>query len=187
MKLIVGLGNPGKDYNNTRHNMGFMMLDAFALAKGLDINQKKFQALYVETNINQEKVILMKPQTYMNDSGLAVKAFVDYYKLNLDDILIISDDLDLPFGKIKLKKDGSCGGHNGLRSIEEHLGTIEYKRLKIGISHDDLVDTKDYVLGHFSKVERTIIKAKQVVVTNLLDDYLVLSFDNLMNKYNVNE
>ena len=153
MKLIVGLGNPGKEYNKTRHNMGFMILDYFAMKHNILINQEKFSGLYGEFNYNGEKVILLKPQKYMNLSGEVVKKYLAYFKIKIDDLLIISDDLDMAFGRFRLRLMGSSGGHNGLKNIEQNIGKSHYKRLKIGISNNKSVDTKDYVLGKLSPKE----------------------------------
>ena len=184
MKLIVGLGNPGKEYEETRHNMGFMAIDKFAIHHNISINKNKFDGLYAELNINNEKVILLKPMKYINLSGEVIKKYIDFYKINIDDILIISDDLDIPFGKIKIKIKGSSGGHNGLKNIELHLKTKEYKRIKIGISNDKEIDTKDYVLKKLSKEDLKQASLVTDIVVNALDDYFNLKFDNLMNKYN---
>ena len=182
MKLIVGLGNPGKEYEQTRHNMGFMCIDAFAQKNNLNINQKKFDGLYTEFNYNNEKVILLKPQRYINLSGEVIRKYVDYYKIDISNILIISDDLDLPFGKIKIKYKGSSGGHNGLKNIELHLKTQEYKRIKIGISNNKELDTKDYVLGKIN--DSKTLNQTVSLVSDILEDYFNLTFENLMNKYN---
>lgn len=184
MKLIVGLGNPGREYENTRHNMGFMMIDQFATNLGVKIDSKKFNGLYTETVINGEKVILLKPQSYINLSGEVIRKYVDYFKIKLEDIFIIHDDLDLPVGTFKLKQKGSSGGHNGLKNIELHLGTQEYKRIKIGISNNKLMDTKDYVLGKISKEENKLLDNVKDTIMNILDDYFKLSFTELMSKYN---
>lgn len=184
MKLVVGLGNPGKEYEETRHNMGFMAIDKFALHHNILINKNKFDGLYAELNINNEKVILLKPMKYINLSGEVIKKYVDFYKINIDDILIISDDLDIPFGKIKIKLKGSSGGHNGLKNIESHLKTKEYRRIKIGISNDKEINTKDYVLKKLSKKDLKQASLVTDTVVNALDDYFTLKFDNLMNKYN---
>ena len=157
MKLIVGLGNPGREYENTRHNIGFMFIDEYAKQKGVEINKKKFNGLYIDFINNGEKTILLKPQTYMNLSGESVRGFVEFFKIKIEDILIISDDLDMPIGKLKLRPTGSSGGHNGLKNIELHLNTQNYKRLKIGISHNKDIDTKDYVLGNLSKENKDTI------------------------------
>ena len=184
MKLIVGLGNPGKEYEKTRHNMGFMFIDDYAKKKNVEITKKKFQGLYAEFMNNGEKTILLKPQSYINLSGEVVKSFVDFYKINIDDILIINDDLDLPFGKYKLRPTGSSGGHNGLKNIEAHLHTQDYKRLKIGISNNKEIDTKDYVLGDISKENQKIIDELKDTVNNIIDDFYKLDFEALMAKYN---
>lgn len=184
MKLIVGLGNPGKEYLETRHNIGFSFLDNYALKHNFKIDKKKFNGLYTKENIGNEVVLFVKPQTYMNLSGDAVISFVNYFNINIEDILIIHDDLDLYIGNIKLKQKGSSGGHNGLKSIENRLGTNNYKRLKIGISNNKNIDTKDYVLGKFSKEEKEILKEKQDLVNNIIDDFLILDFNELMSKYN---
>ena len=131
MKLIVGLGNPGKEYKNTRHNIGFMALDRIADAYNESFNKENLFGKYFIFNVNGEKVIFLKPQKYMNLSGEVVRDFVSYYKINTEDIIIIVDDLDLPTGKIRLRTHGSSGGHNGLKNIELCLGTKNYKRLKI--------------------------------------------------------
>lgn len=182
MKLVVGLGNPGKEYEKTRHNMGFMVLDYYAMKHGFSFQKEKFHGLYFETIIQGEKVIFLKPQSYINLSGEVISKFVDYYKISISDIFVIHDDLDLPFTKMKLKKSGSSGGHNGLKNIELHLHTKDYKRLKIGISNDKKMDTKDYVLGKFDdlkNLEEVINRAYLI-----LEDHFLLSFDNLMNRYN---
>ncbi len=184
MKLIVGLGNIGKEYENTRHNMGFMLIDRYLEYRNItDKFKEKFNAMYVETTINNEKVIFIKPTTYMNNSGIAVRAFVDFYKLSSEDILVISDDLDLDLGKFRLRRNGSSGGHNGLKSIISHLGTDDFKRLRIGISNDK-DDVINYVLSKFSKKELNEIDEMFNTLVNVLDDYFVIDFTSLMSKYN---
>ena len=184
MKLIVGLGNPGREYENTRHNIGFMTIDEYANKIGVSITKDKFNGLYADTNINGEKVILLKPQAYINLSGEVIRKYIDFFKINIEDILIIHDDLDLAVGTYKIKPKGSSGGHNGLKNIELHLGTQEYKRIKIGISNNKLMDTKDYVLGKLSKEESEVLSNIRKEVMNILDDYFKMDFDCLMNKYN---
>lgn len=184
MKLIIGLGNPGREYNNTRHNMGFIIIDEYASFHGVNISKKKFDGLYVEFSYNNEKVILLKPQKYMNLSGIVIKNYIDFFKINYKDILIISDDLDQELCKYKLKYKGSSGGHNGLKDIENHLKTNEYKRLKIGISNNKDIDTKDYVLGKFTIDENEKINVLKKEINVLLDDFVTSNFDQLMSKYN---
>ena len=185
MKLIVGLGNPGDDYNKTRHNIGFSFVDYYLSKKFNNVTwNNKFNGLYFQTVINDNKVIFLKPQTFMNLSGLSVRKIIDYFNIDISDILVISDDLDLNIGNYKLKMNGSCGGHNGLRDIENNLNTSEYKRLKIGISKNSNIDTKDYVLGKISKEDNLIYSKLFDELVEVIDDYFVLPFNDLMCKYN---
>lgn len=184
MKLIVGLGNPGNEYKNTRHNVGFDVVDAYLSSYNLSADKFKFDGKYIDVTLNGEKVIFLKPQKYMNLSGEVVKKYIDYFKIDISDILIIHDDLDQELGKLKLKENSSSGGHNGIKNIEKNVGTKNYKRLKIGISNNKNLDTKDYVLGQFTKDERKILDEKIDICQNIIDDYLKLSFDRLMGKYN---
>lgn len=184
MKLIVGLGNPGREYENTRHNIGFMCLDAIANHFNTSFNKSKFSGEYAEFNYNDEKIILLKPGKYMNLSGEVIRDYVKFFKINIHDILVICDDLDTSVGTYRLRYKGSSGGHNGLKNIELHLNTKEYKRIKIGISNNKLIDTKDYVLGKFSSEEKDLIKPILNKMPNIIEDYFNISFENLMNKYN---
>lgn len=184
MKLIVGLGNPGIEYNNTRHNIGFMVIDKLLEKYNHDKLKDKFGGLYTEIIINNEKVLVLKPQKYINLSGEVIKKYVDYYKIPIEDILVINDDLDLDVGNFKLRPSGSSAGHNGLKNIELMLGTQDYKRLKIGISNNKNIDTKDYVLGKISKEEKNIINSVIDISMDIISDYMRLSFTELMSKYN---
>ncbi|HHT37956.1 MAG TPA: aminoacyl-tRNA hydrolase [Mollicutes bacterium] len=184
MKLIVGLGNPGKEYQNTRHNVGFMVIDFLASSLGVVINKKFKGSLYTEVNIDGEKVILLKPQHYINLSGQVIADFMRYFKIDVNDILVVNDDLDLKLGTYKLKMQGGSAGHNGLKNIEQHLSTQEYKRLKIGISNNKDIDARDYVLGHFSKGEKEILEEILEETKDILIDFIKMDFINLMNKYN---
>ncbi len=184
MKLIVGLGNPGQEYSKTRHNVGFMALDAIAHSFNLEYTKEKFNGSYIDFIYQGEKIILLKPEKYMNLSGEVVRDFVNFFKINVDDILIICDDLDTNIGTYRLRFKGSSGGHNGLKNIELHLCTKEYKRLKIGISNNKLIDTKDYVLGMFRKDELELLNPIIEQMPSIIRDYLSLSFDKVMNKYN---
>lgn len=186
MKLIVGLGNHGREYDNTRHNIGFIVLDNYCQKNNLEFNNQKFNGLYVQTIIDNEKVLLLKPQKYMNLSGEVVRDFVNYFKIDIQDILIINDDLDINLGKFKLKTKGSSGGHNGLKNIQENLGTDSYKRLKIGISNNKLIQTKDYVLGKFSSDDLCLLKPVIEKTELIIKDFIHNSFDLLMTKYNNN-
>ena len=184
MKLIVGLGNPGNEYDKTRHNIGFMCIDEVANYFNVSFDSNKFKGLYTELKYKNEKIILLKPQKYMNLSGEVIRDFVNFFKINIDDRLIICDDLDTEVGTYRLRYKGSSGGHNGLKDIERHLSTQEYKRLKIGISNNKDIDTKDYVLGKFSKEELELIKPIIQIMPKIIKDFLEIPFDNLMNKYN---
>jgi len=133
MKLIVGLGNPGKEYENTRHNTGFMAIDEYAKINNIDFNKNKFDGLYTDILVNNEKVILLKPQKYMNLSGEVIYKYMDYFKIKKEDILIIYDDMDLDVGTFKIRFKGGSAGHNGLKNIESNISSNEYKRIKIGI------------------------------------------------------
>lgn len=184
MKLIVGLGNPGREYEHTRHNIGFMCIDEIAKHFNVDFNLNKFNGLYTSFIYNDEKIILLKPQKYMNLSGEVIRDFVKFFKIDISDILIICDDLDTQVGTYRLRYKGSSGGHNGLKNIELHLSTKEYKRIKVGISNNKNIDTKDYVLGKFSKDEMNLLNPIIDKMPNIIEDYLKLSFDNVMSKYN---
>ena len=182
--MIVGLGNPGNDYKNTRHNVGFQLIDYIAREKKVEFIRNKFNGKYAEMSINGEKVILLKPLKYMNLSGEVVRDFVNFYKIDINDILIICDDLDTQVGTYRLRYKGSSGGHNGLKNIELHLNSKEYKRIKIGISNNKNMDTKDYVLGKFTNDEMELLNPIINKMPNIVEDYLNLSFDRVMSKYN---
>jgi PTH1 family peptidyl-tRNA hydrolase len=161
-----------------------MYIDALAKDLGVTLDKKKYNGLYTETTINDEKVILLKPLSYMNLSGEVVIKYVNYFKIDTKDILVINDDLDMEIGKIRLREKASSGGHNGLKNIALHLHTEEFKRLKVGISNNKELNTKDYVLGHFSKEDKELLESKKEEIVNLLKDFVVLNFDRLMSKYN---
>lgn len=184
MKLIVGLGNPGRCYENTRHNIGFQLLDYIASNKNIEFNKTKFNGEYAEVSVNDEKVILLKPLSYMNLSGSVVSKFVSFYKISLDNVFVIQDDLDMCFGKIKIVYNSSSGGHNGIKDIERCLGSRSYVRLKIGISNDKTKDTKDYVLGKFSNDEQKILKEDYEKLKDIVEDFCDFSLQKLMCKYN---
>lgn len=181
MKLIIGLGNPGKDYKDTRHNVGFMVLDNYLNTSDW---KEKFNAMYHETKINGEKVLFVKPLTFMNLSGDAVVKYVNYFDVNIDDILVIHDDLDLTFGTYKLKKNSSAGGHNGIKSIINRLGTDSFARLKVGVSHDRSIDTTDYVLGNFSKTEKEKFTSMQNDFDKIIESFIINGIERTMNIYN---
>lgn len=182
MKLIVGLGNPGTDYVNTRHNIGFMYLD-YIFKDNFKLN-KKFNALEYETIIDSEKVMIIKPLSYMNLSGEVVIKYVNYYKIKLQDIVVIQDDLDMEIGRCKLLYNHGDGGHNGIKNIISHLGSKEFLRLKIGISNSKNMDTKDYVLGKFSINDKEVIDKTFSYLNNFINDFVNMNRDILIGKYN---
>lgn len=152
--LIIGLGNPGSKYEMTRHNLGYLVVQAFAKCLGWSFKKDlRFNALVSKGIVGERNIHLILPQTYMNLSGESVRRYVDYYKIALDGLVVVSDDLALDFGKLRLKKSGSAGGHNGLKSVELHLGTIHYMRLRMGIGHPG-ENVVDYVLENFSSDEQ---------------------------------
>ena len=184
MKLIVGLGNPGMEYSKTRHNAGFLLMDRVAEKLGFTFDKNKCKALYGIYRKNGEKYIFAKPQTYMNLSGEAVRSLMKFYDISEEDLLVIHDDLDLPLGKIRLRRQGSSGGQKGMGNIIDLLGTQKIDRIRIGISNDKTVDTKDYVLGRFSKeemkeFEEAIEKAADAVIYSL--DH---PFEEVMSRFN---
>ena len=181
--MIIGLGNPGKEYENTRHNVGFVVLDNYANKKNI-VFKEKFNGLYAKITDNDQTYILLKPLSYMNLSGTVIRKFIDYYKIKIEDILVIHDDIDMPIGKIKLKFKGSSGGHNGIKNIIENLNTDEFKRFKIGIGKKDDILIKDYVIGNFSKEEKEIIKKILLFSDEIIDSFLEKDFENVMSKYN---
>jgi PTH1 family peptidyl-tRNA hydrolase len=186
MKLVVGLGNPDKKYENTRHNCGFMALDYYATKNNLTY-KKKYDSFYAENVVNNEKIILVKPLTYMNLSGNAVRKFVNFYNIELENILVIYDDVDFELGKFKIKRAGSSGGHNGINSIINVLGTKNIQRIRIGISKtkEELIS---YVLGNFSKEENQKINEIMPIISNIIDDFSNNDINKLMEKYNkINE
>lgn len=181
MKLICGLGNPGKEYDKTKHNLGFMVLDTYLG----DIKwSKKNNALYYQTNNNGEQIIFVKPLTYMNLSGESVKKFVDFYKIDIMDILVIHDDLDLPFGKLRIKFDSKDGGHNGVKSIISLLQDTKFYRLKIGISSITNLETKDFVLSKLSKTEELCIKDLQEQCNTIIQMFITNEMPKAMNIFN---
>ena len=186
MKLIVGLGNPGEQYKLTRHNIGFIFIDEYLKEKNITDIREKFKSLFVQTNYNGDKVFYQKPATFMNLSGEAVGEAIRFFKINpKTELFVIYDDMDMPFGKLKIKQNGSAGGHNGLRSIISHVGN-EFIRIKFGIGKPKTKEeTIGFVLGKFSPEETEIVKDSREKMFNLIDDIKDdMTISNLMNKYN---
>lgn len=181
-RLIVGLGNPGKKYAKSKHNIGYMAIDAFAKINKIKFSKEtKFQGEIASL----DETLLLKPKTFMNLSGVSVRAVQQFYKIPVDDILVISDDTDLPFGKIRLREKGGSGGHNGLKSILEQLGSDNFRRLRIGVDRDQDIDLKDHVLSNLSKAEMKIIEEVLITTDAILDAYVKeVSFSEIMNQFN---
>lgn len=186
MKLIVGLGNPGKEYAKTRHNAGFICLNKFLDKYHINPKlNKSFNALVGEERIGNEKTIFLMPQTYMNLSGEAVIKVFDYYKIQLEDVLIIYDDMDIEFGHLRLREAGSAGGHNGMKNIILHFANQNIKRVRIGISNHDNMDAKDYVLSQFSKEELETLNELSDKVSDIIELFIKgESFNKIMANYN---
>lgn len=183
MYLVVGLGNPGEKYDKTRHNVGFDIIDLCETKYKFTINRTKFKGVYGETIIEGEKVIFLKPQTYMNLSGDSIRELAMFYKIPNDNIIVIYDDISLEMGRIRIKEKGSAGGHNGIKSIISQLSTQEFPRIKVGIGKpkDELTD---YVLGKFSKEELNLIEKVFDVAVEAVGIIISKGVQEAMNKFN---
>ena len=184
MKLIVGLGNPGKKYEGTRHNMGFMAIDLLSDQAQIDVDKEVFHGLMGRGKIYDEDVILFKPTTFMNLSGTAVQEVVHYFKIALEDIVVIYDDMAIPNGSIRLRKEGSSGGHKGMQNIIDCLSSDQIKRIRVGIGEPGEWDTIDYVLSKPLKDDMPLIEEAIANAVRGVKEYLKSDFDRAMNKYN---
>jgi PTH1 family peptidyl-tRNA hydrolase len=184
--LIVGLGNPGADYAKTRHNAGFLLVEKLAAHWKCDwANEKKFRARIAKAGRNGSKILLCEPQTFMNLSGETVGALVDFYQLPLKQILVVVDDADLPLGEIRLRASGSSGGHHGLESIEQHLASRGFARLRIGIGRQDGArEITDYVLGKFGSTESALLKKVLERASNQVETWLEAGIEKAMSQFN---
>ena len=187
MKLIVGLGNPGLRYAQTRHNVGFMVIDQLIRRWPQQKEQEKFAGLFSQARIEDQPLGLLKPTTSMNLSGIAVSKAMKFYKLPLDHLLVIADDLALPPGRLRLRPAGSSGGHNGLASVRQHLATDDFARLRIGIGPSDLPDPADYVLAKFSDQQWPNISAAIDRAVEAVSCWIVEGVDAAMNRFNAPE
>ena len=186
MYIVAGLGNPGKNYEMTRHNIGFHIIDYIADEVGVKIKKLKYKALYGEAVISGEKVLLIKPQTFMNNSGESIAEFVNFFKVPVQNVIIISDDVSLEAGRIRVRGKGSAGGHNGLKSIIYHLNSDTFPRVRIGVGapdHDDY-DLADYVLGRFSKDEIPLFEDTIKKAYGAVCEIISHGYESAMNKYN---
>lgn len=183
MFLIIGLGNPGKEYEDTRHNVGFKVVDNIAKEYNIEINRQKFKGTYGEGFIEGEKVMILKPTTFMNLSGESVREVVDFYNLDNNEILVIYDDISLEIGTLRIREKGSAGGHNGIKSIIAHLGSDVFPRIKVGVGQPDINLVK-YVLGKFTKEEVAILSESIQASTKATREIIKSDIKTAMNQFN---
>lgn len=183
MKVIVGLGNPGRKYSDTRHNIGFRVLEEIARRYSIEKEESRFDAIIGHIRIGGEKVLLVKPLTYMNLSGKAVQPLMRWFKLNLGDLIVIYDDMDLPSGTLRLRPQGGSGGHKGMASIIDRLGSQEFARIRIGIGrpNDEAID---WVLGKFSPTEQKLMEEAISQAASAVECWVKQGIDQAMNEYN---
>ena len=185
MKLIVGLGNPGKEYENTRHNVGFSVIDNYVKKNNLGTFKQKYNGLYLKTKVNDFDVIFLKPQSYMNLSGEVVRKFVDFYKIPIKNVLVIYDDMDTEIEKIRIRSKGGPGSHNGMKSVICELNSEEFPRIRVGIGRPkNEFDRIDYVIGHINEEEYKRLEIGQNKAVDAISYFIKNSIDNTMNKYN---
>ncbi|WP_313757791.1 aminoacyl-tRNA hydrolase [Tissierella sp.] len=185
MFIVVGLGNPGKEYTNTRHNIGFDTIDLLASRNDIKINKIKFKSIYGEGIIGNEKVLLVKPQTYMNNSGITVRDIYNFYKVPIENIIVIVDDIDIDFAAVRVKRKGSAGSHNGLKSIIYLLQKDDFPRVKIGIGKKhESQDLANFVLSRFSKEEREVIEGSILIGAESVEAIIKYGIDESMNEFN---
>ncbi|MCK1999535.1 aminoacyl-tRNA hydrolase [Psychrobacillus psychrodurans] len=185
MKIIIGLGNPGKQYEGTRHNIGFHVIDELSNRLNIPLTQSKFNGMFGIGHIGTEKVMLLKPLTYMNLSGECIVPMMDYYEVNDDEIVVIYDDLDLQVGKLRLRQKGSAGGHNGIKSIIQHLGSQEFNRIRIGVDRpNNGMKVPDYVLSKFNENEKIEMIQAVKNSADACEDWFGKKFLDVMNTYN---
>lgn len=186
MYVITGLGNPGAKYVNTRHNIGFMVIDELAGKNGISVTEKKHKALVGKGIVGGEKVLLVKPQTFMNLSGESIREIIDYYKIEeKSELIVISDDISLGVGALRIRKKGSAGGHNGLKNIILHLGHDEFQRIRLGVGEKPSgYDLADYVLGHFQEEDRALIVESVKQAAEAVEVMIAEGADKAMNEFN---
>lgn len=186
MYLIVGLGNPEEEYSNTRHNMGFDVINKLAEENNININKNKFQGLYGKGKINEEEVILLKPQTYMNLSGESIIEAINFYKIDLKDMIVIYDDIDVEPGKIKIRKKGGAGSHNGMKSVIENVNSEEFIRIRVGIgTPEHKNDMINYVIGKIpTEEEKEVLDKGTDKAKEAIKEILKNGIDSAMNKFN---
>lgn len=183
MFLIVGLGNPGKQHENTRHNVGFDVIDIISKEYNIPVNREKFKGIYGEGIILGERVILLKPKTFMNLSGESIREIVNFYKIDISNIIVICDDISLDTGRLRIRPKGSSGGHNGIKSVISSLATEEFLRVKIGVGHPQF-DLIPHVLGRFSKEDRKVVEEAMAAAVSSVETIIGSGIEEAMNKYN---
>lgn len=184
MYIIAGLGNPGKEYTGTRHNVGYDTLERLAEKYNVKLNKLKFNSVYGETTVNGEKVMLVKPVTYMNKSGIAIDEIIKFYKIPVENLIVIYDDIDIPVGTLRIRPHGSPGTHNGMRSIIQHVGS-NFPRIRIGIGRNPNMDLADYVLQRFSKDEMEKLNSIMEKALEAAIEIIENNVDIAMQKYNI--
>lgn len=185
MKIIAGLGNPGQKYDRTKHNTGFMALDNYLEKNNLNLDKEKFEGKWTKQKINGEDVILLEPQTFMNESGRSISQVANFFKVKPEDILVIQDDMDMPIGKIRIRANGKSGGHNGIKSIIRDLGTEKFNRLKIGIRHPEKTSVVSWVLTPFNDEQQKLMDDAFSTSEEIIADFISgRDSQYLMNKYN---
>jgi len=184
LKIVVGLGNPGRKYQGTRHNVGYAVIDTLAASSRSGRFQDRFQAQVAECREDSQRILLVKPETFMNLSGRCVQEIVDFYQLPLQQLLVVCDDFNLPLGKLRVRRRGTHGGHNGLRDIQDHLGTTEYSRLRIGVEAPGDKEAIEHVLGRFRPVERPVIEEAVARAVQAVGLWIHQGIDACMNQYN---
>lgn len=184
MKIFIGLGNPGVKYANTRHNAGFMVIDELAKLCELEFNQEKFSAYFAKGKVGKEDVILLKPTTFMNNSGFALRQCLDFYKESMENVVVIYDDVDLPVGKLRLRQKGSAGGHNGIKSIIHCGFTSDFNRIRVGVGKDPKIPMVDWVLSKFREEEKPDLNNAIEQASKAAFFSIKHSFMDTMNRYN---
>ncbi len=184
MYVVVGLGNPGRKYSNTKHNIGFELIDYISREKGVRVSKLKHKALLGEFSYKGERVVLVKPQTYMNLSGDAVLSIVNYYKLPIENLIIVYDDVDIPLGNVRIRKSGSSGTHNGMKDIIYKLKDDGFPRVRIGIGKERNMDLKNYVLSSYSKEEVPVMEEAVETAYKAILAFVEFGIDRAMNDYN---
>jgi len=186
MYIIAGLGNPGKEYTGTRHNAGYSAVEYLAEKLNVKLNKLRFSSVYGDTSINGEKVMLVKPVTYMNRSGIAIAEIINFYKIPSENLIVIYDDIDIPLGSLRIRPNGSSGTHNGMKSIINNIGS-GFPRIRIGIGRNEDMDLADYVLQKFSSPERDVINPIIEKAAEAAVEIIEKDIDSAMQKYNIKE